>query len=41
MGKNTIRKKEQANICQNREDAIKQAIVKANNIYNEKYSISQ
>ena len=36
-----ILEKEQANICQNREDAIKQAIVKANNIYNEKYSISQ
>ena len=36
-----VLEKEQANICQNREDAIKQAIVKANNIYNEKYSISQ
>ena len=31
-----IIEKEQANICQNREDAIERAIVKANEIYNSK-----
>ena len=36
-----VLEKETANICNNRQQATEEAIKKANEIYNEKYSISQ